>query len=435
MKNIGIITLYHRNYNYGGALQAYALNLAVRSLGYGCQTIDYVPRSMPLAEKIRRKVASDGALGVLRASVRLGLEGAGRKIKGKAVPYLNPEAEEVVRLREENIAFFLDRYIPHTKPYTSESIRETVELFDIFLCGSDQIWNMGSAGSFDPVYWLDFVPPSRGKASYAASIPMPEIPEGEKETIRRWLRTFDLVTVREEHGRELLEPLRGRKVPVVLDPVFLPEMSRWEELAGKRRVEGEYLFAYFLGDDREQRKTAFDLAERSGMKLVTIPYLTGEYRSCDREFGQIRACGGPEEFLDLIRHASWVVTDSFHAAAFSFLFHTPLTVFRRGKRNGRRNMDSRLEHLAEMFGTPEIITEPAGIFCPDFARTDRILERERARSRRYLEQILAGADPGETAGSGGTDQTGPGACGRGTQGGLREKMERTRQGEERQIQA
>ena len=95
---------------------------------------------------------------------------------------------------------------------TAEELPGIAEQFDMFLCGSDQIWNMGGAGRFDPVYWLEFVPPGKGRASYAASMPLPAIPERERETIRRRVRALDCVSVRGKSGKRLLEPLRDDEI-------------------------------------------------------------------------------------------------------------------------------------------------------------------------------------------------------------------------------
>ena len=112
MRQIGIITLYHNNCNYGGALQAYALNQAVRELGYGCRTIDYVPTGMPLKEKLVRKRRTDGLTAAAAAAVKISCGKISARI-GKAV---DPEAAMEIRIRESNVAEFRKKRIPHTGP-------------------------------------------------------------------------------------------------------------------------------------------------------------------------------------------------------------------------------------------------------------------------------------------------------------------------------
>lgn len=391
MRQIGIITLYHNNCNYGGALQAYALNQAVRELGYGCRTIDYVPTGMPLKEKLVRKIRTDGLTAAAAAAVKISSGKISARI-GKAV---DPEAAMEIRIRESNVAEFRKKRIPHTGPCTTEYITGAAEAFDMFLCGSDQIWNVGSVNSFDPVYWLDFVPDNRGKASYAASMPMPALPEQERCRVQGWLERLDFISVREEQGKKLLSNLTDKEIRIVPDPVFLPDAARWEEMAGERKIREPYFFAYLLGDDEKMRKDITELAEKYGRKLAAAPFLTSRPRKCDRDFGDIRVCGGPEDFLNMIRHADCVLTDSFHASVFSILFGTPFWAFRRGDPDGKRNMDSRLTHLTEAFGmadrlisTDDLEMKMRTAYQPDPESVMYIVEQERKRGRDYLKKIL-----------------------------------------------
>lgn len=397
MRRAGIVTLYHGNTNYGGLLQAYALNRTVRQMGYSCLTIDYRPSSMSVREKFTRKIQREGAGAAVKTAVSL----SAQILRKKIIRILTPASTKKMKMREERMAEFRRNAIPHTgETYDSRTIAQTAELFDLFLCGSDQIWNMGCAGSFDPVYWLDFVPEGKKRASYGASMPLPEIPASEREEIRRRVRALDAVSVRENQGKRLLEPLLGEEIPVVLDPVLLVERAHFEQM-GKRRVEMQpYVFAYFLGDSREARASAQEWAARRNMKLVSMPCLLSEYRSCDRKFGDVQIWdAGPEEFLSLIRHSEYVITDSFHAAVFSAVFGREFWVFRRGQDGDKRSMNTRMEHLMELFQTEERLIPPSRLEESsrragkiDYRRVNRRLEAERKKSLEYLRRILEDED-------------------------------------------
>lgn len=387
------MTLYHENNNYGGILQAYALNQKVRELGYDCLTIDYCPVSMSLKEKFSRKIRQESLLAAIRAA----LCQTAKALWKRGVGLCTPGITKKIRKREERMGEFRRSRIPHTpKTYDSRTIAETADRFDLFLCGSDQIWNMGCAGSFDPVYWLDFVPEGKKKASYGASMPLPEIPPWEREEIRRRVRALDGVSVREEQGKRLLEPLLGRRIPVVLDPVFLLEPSHFERLGSPRIVEQPYVFAYLLGDGRSVREAVRRWSVRRRLTLVCIPYLLSEYRRCDKDFGDVQIWdAGPEEFLSLIRHSECVMTDSFHAAVFSAMFHKEFWIFPRSCQGDRRSMNSRMEHLMELFQTADRLVEPGELeerFCHrkniDYQRLDDRIEAEKKKSMEYLTGIL-----------------------------------------------
>lgn len=393
MKRAGIVTLYHGNTNYGGLLQAYALNRIVRQMGYSCLTIDYRPSPMSVKEKFTRKIRQDGVMAAAKAAVYLSVKTLGKKV----IWFFTPGSTKKIRMREERTREFRRNRIPHTREtYDSKTISKTADEFDLFLCGSDQIWNMGCAGSFDPVYWLDFVPEGKKKASYAASMPLPEIPAAERDEIRRRVRALDAVSVREEQGSRLLEPLLGKKIPVVLDPVLLVEKSHFEQMGKNRIVSQPYVFVYFLGNSKEARKSVRDWAERRNMKIVCIPYLLSEYRGCDRNFGDVQIWdAGPEEFLSLIRYSEYVITDSFHAAVFSAIFNKEFWVFKRDGDQDKRSMNTRIEYLMELFLTGDRLITPSRLeesfHCIekiDYRRVNQRIEAERKKSLVYLRQIL-----------------------------------------------
>lgn len=393
MKKAGIVTLYHGNSNYGGVLQAYALNRTVRQLGYRCLTIDYQPSSMSVKEKFSRKIRQEGIMAAVKAAVRLSAKGLWKK----GVRFCTPGITQKIQEREKRTEEFRRNRIPHTaRTYNSRTIKEAADAFDLFLCGSDQIWNMGCAGSFDPVYWLDFVPEGKKKASYAASMPLPEIPAAERDEIRRRVRALDGVSVREEQGGKLLEPLLGKKVPVVLDPVLLVEKSHFEQMGNNRIIKQPYVFTYFLGDSTEARESVRRWAKRRNIQIVCIPCLLSEYRRCDRNFGDVQIWdAGPEEFLSLIRHSEYVMTDSFHAAVFSAIFNKEFWVFKRDEDGDKRSMNTRIEYQMELFQIPERLVAPSRLEerfkCTgkiDYQRLDRRIESEKKKSLEYLRRIL-----------------------------------------------
>lgn len=393
MKKVGIVTLYHGNNNYGGILQAYALNRTVRQLGYRCMTIDYLPSSMSVKEKFSRKISQEGVMAALKAAFCLTVKGMWKK----GVRFCTPGITEKIEKREEKMKEFRRYRIPHTRDtYDSRIVEETADEFDLFLCGSDQIWNMGCAGSFDPVYWLDFVPEGKKKAAYAASMPLPEIPLPAREEIKRRVRALDGVSVREEQGKKLLEPLLGKKIPVVLDPVFLMEKSHFEQMSKKRIVRQPYVFAYFLGGSTEARESVVRWAKGQNLRVVSIPYLLSEYRRCDRNFGDEQIWdAGPEEFLSLIRYSEYVITDSFHAAAFSAVFHREFWVFKRDGDGDKRSMNTRMEYLMKLFQTADRLVAPSCLEESfrssekiDYRRLDRRIETEKKKSLEYLVQVL-----------------------------------------------
>ena len=143
----------------------------------------------------------------------------------------------------------------------------------------------------------------------------------------------------------------GKEVQVCVDPTLLLTADEWNAIASERKIQGKYVFLYFLGDDRKSRKEAERFAEKKGMKLIMIPDLMGKYRKIDREIkAEYIMDATPWDFISLIKHAEYVFTDSFHACVFALLYQKDFFAF---PRSGKIKMESRIQNLTELFECPE----------------------------------------------------------------------------------
>lgn len=333
---VGVLSTFCGNYNYGGKLQAYALVKALEQAGAVAYQIQYQQSS-----KIYVKTNSENKLKKLLVSSDY-RAAARQKLLGKCVGTLRQQ----VGVRKAAFERF-DKAIPHTERiYADADIAETVETFDMYICGSDQIWN---PDLFKEAYFLGFVPQEKYKISYAASISKRLEPQWE-DYFRKKLADFDGISVRERAAGETLAPLVNQPVRISVDPTLLLEQSRWDKIAGERIIQEPYLFCYFLGYGRNPRRIAKKVAKRRELKIVTLPHLlaaSGRYFGCDLGFGDEKLYDvSPGDFLSLIKHADYVLTDSFHATVFSILYHRQFLVF---SRTGFAKMGDRLADLLEMF--------------------------------------------------------------------------------------
>lgn len=161
------------------------------------------------------------------------------------------------------------KLIPHTSVVTSESIVDLNHDFDVFLCGSDQIWNPGCSSDM----LLEFVENGKGKISYAASLGQEATPVEHLMRLKEALKDFNAVSIREKcHVRLLEEVSNLYHVQLMPDPIFLLGRGEWEELVVtvKRKP---YIFVFLLGDDIGIRRKCVKLAKRSGLGMCYIPYL------------------------------------------------------------------------------------------------------------------------------------------------------------------
>ncbi len=322
---IGIITHYYKSENYGGNLQAYALCRYLNEMGYDAEQISY---------DIRKEQSF---------IVRL-------KLKLRDIWFWHSfDFAKNRSIRRKKIQLF-NKSIPHSKRYNKSTVAKCVENYDAFVVGSDQVWHPNAVCD---AYLLKFVK-SKIKLSYAASFAINELSENQKAGYREALKSFDGISVREEKGVELLKDLTDKRVWWSIDPTLLLSAKQWDEIADRKVEESPYIFCYFLGEDLNYRKLAGEFAEKKQLPIVTLPNLKGKFRDCDSTFGNKQLYDvSPADFVSLIKNATYILTDSFHATAFSVIYEKQFFVF---ERTGVATMGSRIESLTKLF-------EATGHFC------------------------------------------------------------------------
>lgn len=326
---IGIITLYNNTNNYGGALQAFALTYYLESIGVEGRQISYDKNSYS-NDGIEKKFKLNKLLNPIEVYRYIN-----RFIKRKI--YAN-----LTKKRRECFNTFLD-FIPHTEVFTRENISSVNNYFDVFIAGSDQIWNFNW---YDPTFFLDFVKSNKSKISYAASFGKEDFTEKESMLIKKLLESFDNISLRESGNVETIQKLLGKKVYHVVDPTLLLTRNQWDEVLPGNINEKDYIFCYFLGDDKNARKKAFEFSKTKKMKIISIPHADSLLLSDISFKAEKKYDISPLEFIELIKNASYVFTDSFHCCVFSCIYEKELYAF---PRKGRKGMENRILSLFKLF--------------------------------------------------------------------------------------
>lgn len=371
---IGILTLFHKNANYGGVLQAYALCKYLNDNGYSASQIVYNAKSTNLEESLTVKTISKKII---------------KRIRRK----LNRGKNSEIKRRMESLFIDFRNQVPHTQnEYTKENIANVVNEFDIVVAGSDQIWN---PKWFDSTYMLDFMEDSSSKVVYAASMGVDKLTESQQEIFRKHLSGINNISVREKECANVLSEVIGKNVGVSVDPTLLLSTNDWDLVASKRKIKEKYLFLYMLGNDVKARKIAEEFAKEKGLELVFIPDLLGEYRKVDRKInGKMVLDATPNDFISLIKHAEYIFTDSFHASVFSLLYNKEFFAF---DRVGGKKTSSRLRNLTEMFEcsnrfrvTDEDRDVNNLLKCTpiDYSKEHKLFEEEKQKSMDYLKASL-----------------------------------------------
>lgn len=332
MKKIGIITHYYGSTNYGGLLQAYALCKKLNDLGYYAEQIQYLHE-----ENV--KLNHTGKKYILKRAIN--------GITFRFLRVLNKSFYRNIQLRNTALRKFRDSIQHSAKIYTINNIELANNEYDIFITGSDQVWN---TDWYDDAYFLKFVS-DKPKYSYAASLGKSCLNDMEKKLIKSNLKDFRRISVREFDSVQLLSDLVDSKIEYCIDPTLLLTYNEWDKITSSRIINDDYIFCYFLGEDSIERNLAKEYAKELGIKIVTLPNLNGKMRKCDKNFGDIKLYDiSPIDFISLIKYSRYVFTDSFHACVFSNIYKKEFYVFKRSEYN---DMSNRIKSLLMLFNNYE----------------------------------------------------------------------------------
>jgi len=359
MKKVGMITLYYNNINYGGLLQAYALTRYICSLGFDAEQIstDFIS-----GDDSKLLYCGNGIKSLIKKPV-------------KTLIYKLNRGN--FRIRRSAFKTF-EKSIPHSNVvYNQHNIEDACKEYDIFVTGSDQVWNMTW---YQPAYFLSFVK-NKTKISYAASMPG-ELNTRQKELVADHLSGFTAISVREQSMVDIIGALSHQDVFQAVDPTLLLGRKEWDEILDDRVVNEPYLFCYFLSSTLEIKQKTREFSKKKKIKIVTFPHVGG-INIADCFFGDIRLYDvSPSRFLALIRHADYVMTDSFHAAVFSNIFEKKFVVF---SRSGGESMNTRLSTMLDLFDANERFIGPGMTFAEIEAKIDMDTACDKEKVKRVIE--------------------------------------------------
>lgn len=368
MKKVGIITL-HRVVNYGSVLQTYALQTKLKELGYESEVIDYYPERLHKLGMLKR-IKDKGDIFKKNIFVR-----------NMARAVIFPS----YIIRFNMFTKFLKKYIKMTSKtyYTEKDFMSDDFDYDIFCTGSDQVWNSGWNEKIETPYFLKFAPDDKPKIAYAASFGKKKLDANEVAETRELLDRYDSISLREQSGVDIVESLGISGSVCVVDPTLLLNGDEWRKLSSKKYKGEKYILVYNLNRNKKIDTYAKNLANKTGLKIKVLSYQLHEvFKS-----GQVICNPKVEDFLSLIDNAQFVITDSFHATAFSINFNTQFVIVFPEKFSTRLQSLLNLNHLENRVAKDENDLKIVEDFI-DFDFVNATMQKEREKSYNWLKNAL-----------------------------------------------
>ena len=362
MSRIGIMTFLH-NGNYGSSLQAYALQRVIRDMGHDCEHIDYQPG---IPEK---------TLNLIRCgnSPRLLLDGRKkRKVRGD---------QAGMQGKYEAIRSFYGRRM-HLSPVCRSrgDLRKISGRYDLLLAGSDQIWNPFLTGGVAGAYYCSFVKERNRKFAYAPSFGTDKISPRHKKKMESYIKELSAISVREKDSIQYMKEHIGREAVQLIDPVFLVSAAEWKKEAVK--IDGipeKYILLYIMQRDETVYSYAKKLKEQFHLPIIEISRYGYQPSFVDISLINI----GPQEFLGLFLHATYVVSNSYHGLIFSIVFDKKLCLV------PSKRFRSRINNLLALLDRKEHTLDEDDLLISFSDPTLRgCILKEREKSIHYLQENI-----------------------------------------------
>lgn len=385
-KKVGIVSCYFKH-NYGSMLQAYATQKILDDFNIDNETINIELIDKEIGSK-KRKYYMSQILNFSFIKTKLGM--VLLKIYCK---FLKRDLGRNIDIRNKKFNEFQKEFKMSKKYKSMEELNKECTNYSDVLVGSDQLWL--PVNIVADYYTLNFVPEKINKISYATSFGVSHISNNYVTKYREFLSRINYISTREESGIKLIKEITGEEVNIVCDPTLLFDKEEWMHIQQvDRLIEEKYILCYFLGKNIEHRKFAERLKEKTGYKIVSLNHLD-EYVKYSEQFADYKPYDiGPAEFINLIRNAEYVCTDSFHGTVFSLINNKRFFTFKRYNPKLKVSTNSRIESLLNIVGLQDrllIGDEDISKYLNkeiDYEEANKKIENFREESKKFLKDAL-----------------------------------------------
>lgn len=357
----------HDVYNHGASLQAYALQRYLVEQGHEVEIIDYKPPYLNNYYRLSTISNPKYDRFLVRSLYLLA------KLPGRLLSLKRKKAFDNFTATHLKLT---------TRRYDSnEALKKDCPIAEIYIAGSDQIWNTIFPNGRDAAFYLDFVPQGTKRASYAASFATEQIVEGYEDFVRGMVSKINCVSVREQTGVQILQELGIEGASQVCDPVFLLDKEEWSEIAPTEDGEN-YLLIYDSENSPLIKEIAITLAKRLNVKIYSVSPVRVDY--ADRNYNM----SGPIKFVSLINNAEFIISNSFHGTAFSLIFEKNMCVVKRSE-----GINTRMQCLLDGLGMSDRLVGADYniedlIKKIDYSKVNEFLKETIVQSKQFLKETI-----------------------------------------------
>lgn len=345
IKKVGIVSCYFMK-NYGSMLQAYATQKILDDFGIQNETICIKGLETEIkSRKMKYFISKIGDLDTVKNKFIVVKHCVCRKMN------VNGFKD---KMQKRSQAF--DKFLPlfHvSKEYSSfNELKKAAANYSAVVVGSDQLWLPSNIAA--DYYTLNWIPEEINKISYATSFGVSSLEPKFQKLAKTFLIRVNHLSVREQSGQKLIKEVAGIDAKIVCDPTLLFTEEEWMGIQTKESlIQGKFIFCYFIGNNPDQREFVMRLKKITGYKIVALKHID-EYIKSDEEFADEAPYDvTPGDFINLIRNAEYVCTDSFHGSVFSILNRKKFFTFKRFKPGRKVSTNSRLDSLFDLLGLQE----------------------------------------------------------------------------------
>lgn len=357
----------HRVYNYGSVLQAWATQSVLENAGHEVLLIDYITPQRT------------------KKSIFFGKSGEWRSWGAKEYVYHFFMIFSII-LKEMTFGRFIHNMLNLSKKYiTVDDLERDIPSADLYITGSDQVWNSDYNEGVDRGYYLDFLPENAKRVAFVSSFGQTDIPITEAEEVKKYLNRYQAVSVREKSAIKMIEGLGIDKVEWLIDPTLQISKEKWVELASRRLIKEKYVILMLLyNEDNHATEFARKIANEKGLQLVKISWEMKKPALIDK----LMTHRSPEDFLSLFYYSDFIVTNSFHGTAFSINFEKDFVVVPRKEYNSRIESLLSLVNLEDRLVSDEVNLMNILNKKIDYHYVRKVLKQERKKAAEFIENSI-----------------------------------------------